>query len=78
MKCWNCQLSLDPPQDQDRFTCECGQVCVIRGTGTISLDEDYEARCDSEASRRYEDAAYGRLDQEEYYLEPDTQSFRDD
>jgi hypothetical protein len=81
--CWNCKAQLDileepEAENGDTFTCHCGERCVIHGYRTISTDEAYEGACDSEASRRYEDAAYGSLDTEDCYLEPDTSTFRDD
>jgi predicted RNA-binding Zn-ribbon protein involved in translation (DUF1610 family) len=68
LQCWNCkeELELDSDfdtEDPNPIECgNCGEICVVRGNRTISTDEDYEGRCDSEASKRYEEAAYGRRD----------------
>lgn len=70
--CWSCREELvsHGEMDQgDRLTCTCGETCVVQGgyqeteegrVGiTISTDQDYESRCESEEARRYEEAAYG-------------------
>lgn len=66
LHCWSCQEKIDIDDLDDDlleegcFTCpHCEEVCVIMGNRTISTDEEYEGACDSEASQRYEEAAYG-------------------
>jgi len=82
LHCWNCQeeLELDPdfdPEEDDHIECDnCGEMCVVMGTRTMSEDEAYEARCESEESKRYEEAAFGSDDEGDE--EPDTRTFRDD
>lgn len=71
VQCWSCGHQFEVPphvEDGTRIQCECGETCVVQVASngvlprTMSVDEDYESRCDSEASARYEEAAYGRPD----------------
>lgn len=68
MNCWSCGCELELPPDFDpeydgEVECDnCHETCVVIGDRTISQDEEYEAQCDSQASQRYEEAAYGRPD----------------
>jgi hypothetical protein len=68
LQCWNCKEELELDSDFDREVPDpiqcggCGEMCVVRGNRTISTDEDFEGRADSEASKRYEESAHGRQD----------------
>lgn len=80
MTCWSCQAELHPTlelEDGDHIECDnCGKICIVVGTRTMSEDEAYEGACDSEESKRYEEAAYGRYDDEDD-VEPDTHIFQE-
>ena len=70
------ETTIDEVDDCDYFFCsECGEKNFVIGTRTMDHDQYYEAMCDSEASKRTEDALHGREDED--YFEPDTSSFRE-
>ena len=68
LHCWSCkeELELDSdyePEDNDKIECaSCGEINVVNGTRTMSEDQAYESRCESEEARRYEDTAHGAAD----------------
>ncbi len=78
--CWHCQEKHHTHEDISQFECqECCETNFVIGTRTMDIDEYQESIADSEASHRYEEAAYGSYrDRDDYYSEPDTQTFRDD
>lgn len=53
----------DVEQD-DTIACDaCGELSVFWNDGLVTVDDAHEYRCDSLASRDYEDRAYGRPDE---------------
>lgn len=70
-----------PPIEGDMVQCpSCGTTCVIQDSittdehgaevgRTLSVDQDYEARCDSQESARCEESAHGRPANDNYYIE---------
>jgi DNA-directed RNA polymerase subunit RPC12/RpoP len=78
MRCWSCKekLEVEDIEDDEPILCStCGEKNFVIGTRTMDYDEYYEAMCDSEASKRTEEAFHGHDNEDDF--ESDTHSFRD-
>lgn len=73
--CYHCQHKNEVEElvGDDHFTCDqCEETNYVIGTATMDYDAYYEAVCDSQASVRYEEAAYGSDTDDDHFMASDT------